>query len=247
MGGGWRNVNRKPTAFSRPTPWVGTALSARSVTKLLRPACGHRSGCRSLRNVSSAPKVISHWRIHSSIESPHCQCATSSRYFSASCIARSYFCRAATFSSTGKYGIISSPSTMPAARSITSDSGVAFTAGSPWISSGGSSCVLFPGISMYVRSLIQVPCLVISTQTNFFCFICSTNLCNYNKKSSYPADSRTLWTVNSPVTNGLAQRREQRPGLLQYVQPGPLTGVLGLIERDPLLVFRGVQEGYIRE
>src|ERR1035437_2528996 len=73
MGGGCRNVNRKPTAVSRATPGVVTCLSASRVTKLLRLAWGHTSGCRRSRRADCDWKVISHCRIHSTMDSPHCQ------------------------------------------------------------------------------------------------------------------------------------------------------------------------------
>src|ERR1039457_3367560 len=89
MGGGWRNVRRSPTAFSRATPPVGTSFSRSSSTKLARLACGHTSGWSSLRSTPSLSKVISHCRIHSITLSPQNQCESSPLYCSVSCSARS--------------------------------------------------------------------------------------------------------------------------------------------------------------
>src|ERR1035438_5300033 len=104
MGGGCRKVNRKPTAVSKATPGVVTCLSARRITKLLRLACGHTSGCSRSRSADSDWNVISHCRIHSTMDSPHCQCAIRPRYCSASVSAKSILRRSSRVSSTSTAG-----------------------------------------------------------------------------------------------------------------------------------------------
>src|ERR1039457_1031365 len=162
MGGGCRNVNRKPTAVSRATPGEVTCLSASRITKLLRLACGHTSGCSRSRSADSDWNVISHCRIHSTMDSPHCQCAIRPRYCSASVSAKSILRRSSRVSSTSTAGSISSASRMAEARS---------TCGAPEAlrtSSGGSSCILLPGMLTYSRSPL----------------ILGTTLCTYRRKST---------------------------------------------------------------
>ncbi len=161
MGGGCRKVRRRPTAFSTPTPCVGTDFSINRLTKLLRPACGHTSGCRNRRRDSLDSNVISHCRIHSNMESPHCQCAIRRIYCSARLSARSYLRCSSTLSSTGASPRMSSASTIPAAIPTISDKGVP-----SWVlctRSGGSSCNMLPGMSMYRPSTITGPYSLLST------------------------------------------------------------------------------------
>src|ERR1039457_6957933 len=96
------------------------------------------------------------------MDSPHCQCAIRPRYCSASVSAKSSLRRSSRVSSTSTAGSISSASRMAEARS---------TCGAPEAlrtSSGGSSCILLPGMLTYSRSPL----------------ILGTTLCTYRRKST---------------------------------------------------------------
>src|ERR1039457_2111208 len=204
MGGGCRNVNRKPTAVSRATPGVVTCLSASRVTKLLRLAWGHTSGCRRSRSADCDWKGISHCRIHSTMDWPHCQGGISPRYCSVRVSARSILRRSSRVSSTSTSGSISSASRMAEAKS---------TSGAPEAlrtSSGGSSCISLPGMLTYSRSPV----------------ILGTTFCTYRRKTvnfvahlvpqggwrSFSRFSSASWnTVRTPTTSPIRISRPAFP------------------------------------